>query len=174
MGYAIPTAIGAAFGCPGRHVVALVGDGALMMSAFELVTAVHHHLPLLVVVLRDRELGQISQFQRTGFAHQVASILPDYNLAALCAGFGVRHLTLSSDGDIDDAIDATRSLRETGIPFLLEVIIDYSRPTFFTRGVIATNFRRLCWPNRLRFAARVIGRRLLTRLGGGPASGPKS
>jgi acetolactate synthase-1/2/3 large subunit len=68
MGYAIPTAIGAAFGCPGRQVVALEGDGALMMTAFELVTAVHHRLPLLVVVLRDRELGQVSQFQRKGFA----------------------------------------------------------------------------------------------------------
>jgi acetolactate synthase-1/2/3 large subunit len=137
-----------------------------MMTAFELVTAVHHRLPLLVVVLRDRELGQISQFQRKGFAHQVASILPDYNLAALCAGFGVRHVTLISDGDIDGAIDAVRSQRESGIPFLLEVMIDYSRPTFFTRGVIATNFRRLSWPDRLRFAARVIGRRSLQRLGG--------
>src|SRR5262252_405718 len=40
-----------------------------------------------------------------------------------------------------------------------------SRPTSFTRGVIATNFRRLSWADRLRFAARVIGRRSLERLG---------
>jgi len=159
MGYAIPAAIGVALGCSGRQVVALEGDGALMMTAFELVTAVHYHLPLLVVVLRDHELGQISQFQRKGFAHQVASILPDYDLATLCAGFGVRHLALSSDSDIDGAIDAARSLGESRIPLLLEVMIDYSQPTFFTRGVIATNFRRLGWPDRLRFAARVIGRK---------------
>jgi acetolactate synthase-1/2/3 large subunit len=114
---------------------------------------------MLVVVLRDRELGQISQFQRKGFAHEVASILPDYDLSALCAGFGVRHLALSSDGEIDRAIDAALSLREGGAPLLLEVMIDYSHPTFFSRGVIATNFRRLCWPDRLRFAARVIRRR---------------
>ena len=159
MGYAIPAAIGAALGCPGRQVVALEGDGALMMTAFELVTAVHHRLPLLVVVLRDRELGQISQFQRSGFAHEVASILPDYDLSALCASFGVRHLALNSDGEIEGAIDAAVSLREGGAPLLLEVMIDYSQPTFFSRGVIATNFRRLCWPDRLRFAARVIRRR---------------
>jgi acetolactate synthase I/II/III large subunit len=139
--------------------VALEGDGALMMTAFELVTAVHHHLPLLVVVLRDRELGQISHFQQKGFAHQVASTLPDYDLAALCAGLGVRHLALRGDGDIDGAIGAAISLGKGGPPFLLEVMIDYSRPTFFSRGVIATNFRRLGWPDRLRFAARVIRRR---------------
>jgi acetolactate synthase-1/2/3 large subunit len=174
MGYAIPTAIGAALGCPARYVVALEGDGALMMTAFELITAVHHHLPLLVVVLRDHELGQISQFQQKGFAHQVASILPDYNLAALCAGFGVRHLTLSSDRDIDGAIDAARSLRTSETPLLLEVIVDYSRPTFFTRGVIATNFRRLCWRDRLRFAARSIGRRPLQWLNRGSPSSSQS
>jgi len=147
-----------------------------MMTAFELVTAVQHRLPLLVVVPRDRELGQISQFQRKGFAHQVANILPDYDLAALCAGFGVRHLALSSDGDIAGALDAVRSLRksESGIPLLLEVMIDYSRPTFFTRGVISTNFRRLPWPDRLRFAARVIGRRSVQWLGSQPASGSQS
>jgi acetolactate synthase-1/2/3 large subunit len=143
MGYAIPAVIGAAFGGQGRQVVALEGDGALMMSAFELVTAVHHHLPLLVVVLRDRELGQISQFQRRGFAHQVANILPDYNLAAICAGLGVRHLALKSDEDIDGAIEAARPLMETGTPFLLEVMIDYTRPTFFTRGVIAVSLLRI-------------------------------
>jgi acetolactate synthase-1/2/3 large subunit len=160
MGYAIPAAIGAALGCPGRQVVALEGDGALMMTAFELVTAVQHRLPVLIVVLRDHELGQISQFQRKGFAHQVASILPDYDLAGLCAGFGIRHLALSKDGEIDEAIGAAVSLLEGGAPILLEVMIDYSQPTFFSRGVIATNFRRLSWPDRLRFAARVIRRKL--------------
>ena len=175
MGYAIPAAMGAAFGCPGRHVVALEGDGAMMMTAFELVTAVHHHLPLLIVVLRDRELGQIAHFQRRGFAYQAASILPDYNLAELCAGFGLGHLALNNDSDIDGAIAAVaRSFRERGLPFLLEVMIDYSWPTFFTRGVIATNFRRLSWPDRLRFAARVIGRRSLQRLGAVPTSGSNS
>jgi acetolactate synthase-1/2/3 large subunit len=175
MGYAIPTAIGAAFGCPGRQVVVLEGDGALMMSAFELVTAAHHRLPLLIVVLRDRELGQISHFQRRAFADQTATILPDYNLAELCGGFGVPHLAVSSDREIDGAIDRARSDIESGIPFLLEVMVDYSRPTFFTRGVIATNFRRLCWPDRLRFAARVIGRKSLQRLGAaGHVTGSKS
>jgi len=144
-----------------------------MMTAFELVTAVHHHLPLLVVVLRDRELGQISQFQQKGFAHQVAVILPDYDLAALCAGFGVRHHALSSDGEIDGAIDAAVSLLQDGAPFLLEVMIDYSQPTFFSRGVIATNFRRLCWRDRLRFAARVITRRSQQWCSGGSARGFK-
>lgn len=160
MGYAIPAAIGAALGCPGRQVVALEGDGALMMTAFELLTAVQHRLPVLIVVLRDHELGLISQFQWKGFAHQVASILPDYDLAELCAGFGICHLALSKDDDIDEAIGAAVSRLEGGAPILLEVMIDYSKPTFFSRGVIATNFRRLSWPDRLRFAARVVRRKL--------------
>ena len=91
---------------------------------------------------------------------ELASILPDYDLAALCAGFGVRHFLVNGDGEIDAAIDAAVAPQEEAAPVLLEVMIDYSRPTFFSRGVIATNFRRLSWPERLRFAARVVGRKL--------------
>ena len=37
MGYALPTAIGAALGAPARRVVAVVGDGGMLMSGLELV-----------------------------------------------------------------------------------------------------------------------------------------
>jgi len=47
-----------------------------------------------------------------------------------------------------------------GKPVMVEVAIDYSRKTWFTRGVVATNFWRLPWPERLRLLARAVGRRL--------------
>jgi len=45
-------------------------------------------------------------------------------------------------------------------PVAIDVEIDYSRKTWFTRGVVKTNFRRLPWSARLRFVARALGRRL--------------
>jgi acetolactate synthase-1/2/3 large subunit len=38
--------------------------------------------------------------------------------------------------------------------------IDYSRKTYFTRGVVKTTLLRLPWPDRLRFIARALVRRL--------------
>ncbi|MGD8278804.1 MAG: thiamine pyrophosphate-binding protein, partial [Gemmatimonadota bacterium] len=45
-------------------------------------------------------------------------------------------------------------------PVVVDVAIDYSRKTFFTRGVVRTNLLRLAWPDRLRFVSRAIARRL--------------
>lgn len=160
MGYAVPAAIGAAFACPQRTVVALEGDGALLMTGLELLTAVHHSLPVLTVVLRDRELGQIAQFQRQALAHVTASTLSDYDLSALCRALGVRYMGLSRDKDIPAVVAAAAAMRATETPVLVEVFVDYARPTYFTRGVVRTNFHRLPWPERLRFAARVVRRRL--------------
>ena len=58
MGYAVPAALGAALACPDRPVVSLAGDGAFLMTGLELLTAAQLQLPILVLVLRDRELAQ--------------------------------------------------------------------------------------------------------------------
>jgi len=42
----------------------------------------------------------------------------------------------------------------------VEVAIDYSRKTFFTRGVVRTNLARLPWPDRVRMVTRALWRRL--------------
>jgi acetolactate synthase-1/2/3 large subunit len=46
---------------------------------------------------------------------------------------------------------------------MVEVAIDYSRRTFFTRGVVSTNFWRLPLGDRLRALGRVVARRLSDR-----------
>jgi acetolactate synthase-1/2/3 large subunit len=70
MGYAVPAAIGAALAAPDRPIVAVVGDGALLMTGLELLTACHLGVPVVVVVLRDRQLAQIAQFQEKGLARR--------------------------------------------------------------------------------------------------------
>ena len=53
MGYAVPAAIGAKFAAPERDVVALAGDGALLMTGLELMTAASYGVAPVVCVLRD-------------------------------------------------------------------------------------------------------------------------
>jgi acetolactate synthase-1/2/3 large subunit len=47
-----------------------------------------------------------------------------------------------------------------GFPVLVDVAIDYSRKTFFTRGVVKTNLHRLPLKDRLRFIGRAAVRRV--------------
>ncbi len=161
MGYAVPAAIGAALACPERPVAALAGDGAFLMTGLELLTAAQLEVPVLVVVLRDRELAQIAQFQQTVFARKSCSQLPDYDLAALCRGVGVEHLPLDRNADLESVLQQARTATQQRRPVVVEVAIDYSQPTYFTRGVVRTNFARLPWRDRLRFIMRALERRML-------------
>lgn len=160
MGYAVPAALGAAFACPDRPVAALAGDGALLMTGLELLTAVHNRLPVMVLVLRDRELAQISQFQQTAMGNKACSELPDYDLSAICRGLEVQHIALRHNSEIDAALRKARSITQSGKPVVVEVEIDYSEKTYFTRGVVKTNFGRLPWRDRMRLLLRAVTRRI--------------
>jgi len=161
MGYAVPAALGAALACPVRRVVALVGDGAFLMTGLELLTASQLNLPVTVLVLRDGELAQIAQFQRTALARKTASQLPDFDLELICRALDIEYLRLRNDAQVDPILGGALQVHDNGRPVVVEVDIDYSQPTFFTRGVVLTNLGRLPWPDRLRFVARAMGRRLL-------------
>ncbi len=160
MGYAVPAALGAALACPDRRAVALAGDGAFLMTGLETLTAAHLGLATTILVLRDRELAQIAQFQQTALARKTASRLPDFDLEAMSRAVGVEYLSLTSDRDAPDVLRQARATHDQGRPALVEVEIDYSQMTYFTRGVVRTNLGRLPWADRLRFVARALGRRL--------------
>ena len=83
MGYSVPAAIGAKLGMPDSPVVALAGDGAFLMTGLEMLTAAREGVGAMVLVLRDRELAQIAQFQATALSRKVASEVADYDLAQL-------------------------------------------------------------------------------------------
>jgi acetolactate synthase-1/2/3 large subunit len=160
MGYAVPAAVGAKLACPDAPVVALAGDGALLMTGLELLTAAQNGLGLAVFVLRDRELAQIAQFQATALGRKASSTLPDHDLEGLARSLGAEALTLATDAGIAAAVARAKEIAGAGRPVLVDVAIDYSRKTFFTRGVVKTNFLRLPWSDRLRFVGRALARKL--------------
>ena len=160
MGYAVPAALGAALACPHRPVVSLAGDGAFLMTGLELLTAAQLHLPVMVLVLRDRELAQIAQFQQIALGRKSCSKLPDYDLAGICRGVGVECLLVAQNLDVEATLEKALAVTRRGNPVVVEVAIDYSEKTYFTHGVVRTNLGRLPWPDRIRFVLRALGRRL--------------
>ncbi len=155
MGYSVPAAIGAKLAAPDNPVIALAGDGAFLMTGLELLTASALNVPAAFFVLRDRELAQIAQFQSVAFGRKSESELPDYDLATLCKGVGVECLHLHGDSEIDSVLAKIDGKR----PIVVDVAIDYSRKTFFTRGVVKTNLGRLPWRDRIRFVTRALVRK---------------
>ncbi len=160
MGYSVPAAIGAALANPGRDVVALPGDGALLMTGLELLTAASYRAAPLVMVLRDGKLSQIAQFQKIPFNREPCSSLPGYSVEGLAATVGAQFFRIQRDHELDSVIPAALELTRSGRPVLVEVLIDYSKKTYFTKGVVRTNFWRLPWGDRLRMVLRALARRM--------------
>jgi acetolactate synthase-1/2/3 large subunit len=130
------------------------------MTGLECLTAASHGIAVGVIVLRDGELAQISQFQGTAFNRPVASALPDYDLSGLARGMGVECLTLARDADIDSVLTGMKARLDQGRPVVVDAAIDYSEKTWFTRGVVKTMLGRLGWKDRLRFVGRAVARKI--------------
>jgi len=123
MGFALPAAIGAAHLDRDRRVVALTGDGGLLMCVGELLTAVRDELPIVTIVFADASLSliEIKQQQRKLPAAGVA--LGEINWVALAESVGMPGWPASDADELRTALEQARS--RSG-PCLIEARIDRS------------------------------------------------
>ena len=144
MGFALPAAIGAALadrgGAPGAihdhdgPVVALTGDGGLLMCSGELLTAVRERLRVIVIVFSDASLSliDIKQRQRQHASSGVALGAIDW--CALAASVGAAAHCAETETELERAL--TRALAHGG-PTVIEARIDpgtYSETLHTIRG----------------------------------------
>ena len=98
MGFGLPAAIGAALAAPGRRVVvAILGDGGMMMSGLELTTAVREGIDLTAVVFNDGWLGQIRAQQWSSGKGEAAVRLPGLDFSALAGATGAHYACVHDD-----------------------------------------------------------------------------
>ena len=114
MGYAVPAAIAAQLVHPERTVVAMLGDGCMLMTQGELALAAERNLPLVVVVLNDAALALIklkqSKMNMTPRATDFRS--PDF--AQIAEGFGAKGVRVDTIAAFGHALaEAVASRRFT-------------------------------------------------------------
>jgi acetolactate synthase-1/2/3 large subunit len=128
MGYALPAALGAAFACPGRTVVALAGDASFLMSSSDLVTLAQHHLPVVVGVHHDGRIGMINYMQTMAGREPYATEVGEVDYTRLAEAAGVKGIRVDDPSDIGPAWD--QALSENG-PVLIEFMAghDFPRPS---------------------------------------------
>jgi len=92
MGYGFPAAVGAQFGRPKERVVAIVGDGGFQMTFSELATAAIHKLPVKVIVIDNKYLGMVRQWQELFFDNRLSGVdlegNPDF--VKLAQSYGIK------------------------------------------------------------------------------------
>ena len=97
MGFGLPGAIGAALARPGSTVVACIGDGALILSMGELLTAVREGVDLVVIVFNDASYGLIRRQQILNFGRSAGTVIHNPDYAALSAAVGCSYFAVQGD-----------------------------------------------------------------------------
>jgi thiamine pyrophosphate-dependent acetolactate synthase large subunit-like protein len=115
MGLAVPIALGTAIAQPRRHVVALEGDGSLLMQLGCLATVAMRAPKNLTIVVWDNGIYQITGAQPTATAASA-------DLVAVARGAGIANSAWAADEDEFERLFAT-ALKDGG-PSLIAARID--------------------------------------------------
>ncbi len=160
MGYGVPGTIAASMCNPGNQVVGIIGDGAFHMTSNELLTAVAEETPVVIFVFNDGELSQISQAQEIPYNRKTCTVLPSADFSQIAAAYGASFVCLRDNNDVVDGVERALEMAKTGRPVLVDVQVDYSKRTRFTKGAVKTQLSRM--PNKTK--ARIVGRALWRRV----------
>jgi acetolactate synthase-1/2/3 large subunit len=128
MGFALPAAIGAKFGAPDREVVAVIGDGGFQMTLQELGTVMQFGVAVKIVILNNRFLGMVRQWQELFHDRRYSSVdieSPDF--VALAKAYRIEGESVSDRSDLDAAV--ARMIDHKG-PYLLEVNVGKENNVF--------------------------------------------
>jgi acetolactate synthase-1/2/3 large subunit len=121
MGFALPAAIASALHEPDRPVVAITGDGGLMMCLSELATAVERRCAIVVLVVNDAALSLIDVKQQRQQLKSLATRYPAVDFAAAARALGCRAWRV---GDGDALAPVLADAFAGGGPALLDVVVD--------------------------------------------------
>jgi len=122
MGIGIPAAIGAKLVHPDRKVVAVVGDGGLMMSAGELETAKRLGTNFVTVVFNDSGLGLIKLKHERAYQRHYGTDFGNPDLVRFAESFGLKGYRAETAKELDDAL--RQALKDDELA-LIDVPIDY-------------------------------------------------
>jgi len=128
MGYALPAAIGAAYGDPSRATVAIIGDGGFQMTLQELGTIMQFKPKVKIIILNNQFLGMVRQWQQLFHEKRYSFVditSPDF--VQVAKGFGIPGKSISKREELKSSLQ--QMLEQDG-SFLLEVMVGKENNVF--------------------------------------------
>ena len=104
MGFGYGASIGAKMGCPDKRVIHFTGDGSFHMNLNEACTAVSENLPIITIIMNNRVLGMVYQWQTVFYNKRYSSTVPERqtDFAKLAEGFGAKGFRASTPEEFAD------------------------------------------------------------------------
>jgi len=121
MGFALPAAIGAKFGAPERHVIAIMGDGGAQMNIQELGTIMQFKSNVKILILNNSFLGMVRQWQE--LFHEKRYSFTDIqspNFVKVANAYGIDGKQISKREELKASL---KEMLDHTSSFLLEVAV---------------------------------------------------
>ncbi len=123
MGYGFPAAIGAQVAFPDELVISISGDGSIQMNIQELATAVQYRLPVKVVIINNRFLGMVRQWQEKfynrRYSYSCIEVQPDF--VKLAESYGAVGMRVEKEEDLEGKL---KSAFSNGEPTIIDVVVE--------------------------------------------------
>lgn len=129
MGYGLGAAIGAKCGRPDKTVINIAGDGCFRMNMNELATASRFDIPVIEIVVNNKVLGMVRQWQTLFYGQRYsATILDDkVDFVKVAEGLGVKAVRVTKLSELLPAVE--QAVKEK-VPYMIEVQIDKDDKVF--------------------------------------------
>jgi len=160
MGYCTPAATAAKLVNPDKQVIGIIGDGAFLMTCMETLTASSIGIGGVYFVFSDGELSQISQAQEIPYNRKTCTVLHEIKIKGIAYATGCEFISIGDDSACEEGIRKALAFAEENKPVIVDVKIDYSKRTRFTKGIVKTNLERFSFGNKARFISRALFRRM--------------
>ena len=123
MGFGLPAAIGAQISRPHDTVIAVSGDGSIMMNVQELATIKRYQIPVKIILIDNAKLGMVRQWQDLFFDGRLSetdlSDNPDFIM--LANAFDIKAKQITQKSEVTAAI---KEMLDHDGAYLLQVKID--------------------------------------------------
>ena len=129
MGFGLGAAIGAKYGNPHQTVFNIAGDGCFRMNMNELATASRYNIPVIEVVINNKVLGMVRQWQTLFYGERYSNTILDdkVDFCKVAEGLGCKAIKVTTKEEVAPAI---KEAIATQGPVLIEVVIDKDDKVF--------------------------------------------
>ncbi len=114
MGVGLPYAMGVQMANPGATVACVTGEASIQMCIQELATCKQYHLTPKIILLNNRFLGMVRQWQQIDYGSRYSESymdsLPDFN--KLAESFGHVGMTIDKPGDVEGALKEAFGMKD--------------------------------------------------------------
>ena len=146
-GYCVPAVDAAQLANPDKQVIGIVGDGAMLVSGMEALTAVREKLGAIYFIFNQ---GPLARTQHSNI-----------NWGAFADAIECGYFAIKNNDEIDTILRRAMETAAHGQPVFVDIAIDYSKPSHYEEQTEKVDLAGFFGRDKLRLVSRAIVRKIM-------------